>query len=229
MKRFVVRLVCMRELNSFAKLILLILGAGSLVACSASTAMNNKESKSASERAREENLSLATFGGGCFWCVETVFERLRGVKAVTSGYAGGHQPNPTYKEVCSGTTGHAEVVQIAYDSAEVEFSEILELFWLAHDPTTLNRQGADVGTQYRSIILVHDEAQREAAEASKTQAQAQFRDPIVTEIVPFEVFYAAEDYHQDFFSLNPTQPYCSAVIAPKVRKLEKHIQEINQR
>lgn len=162
----------------------------------------------------------ATFGGGCFWCTEAVFEKLDGVISVTSGYAGGHTPNPTYKQVCTGETGHAEVVQIEFDPARITYEQLLQVFWLAHDPTTPNRQGADVGTQYRSIILYHDEAQRQAAERSKDEAQKHFSRPIVTEIVPLKAFYPAEHYHQDFFRNNPRQVYCQAVIAPKLKKLE---------
>ncbi|RME90098.1 MAG: peptide-methionine (S)-S-oxide reductase [Verrucomicrobia bacterium] len=162
----------------------------------------------------------ATLGGGCFWCLEAVFERLDGVLAVTSGYAGGHTPHPTYKQVCTGETGHAEVVQIEFDPRRISYDQLLEVFWLAHDPTSLNRQGADVGTQYRSIILYHDEAQRKAAERSKAEAQKHFSRPIVTKIVPLKAFYPAENYHQDFFRNNPSQPYCQAVIAPKLKKLE---------
>lgn len=163
---------------------------------------------------------LATFGGGCFWCVEAVFELLDGVKSVVSGYAGGQTDNPTYRQVCEGTTGHAEVVQIEYDPKKISFERLLEVFWMCHDPTSLNRQGADVGTQYRSIILFHDEAQKAKAEQSKAAAAAEFTRPIVTEIVPLTKFYVAEAYHQDYFRLNPTQGYCQAVIAPKVKKLK---------
>lgn len=165
-------------------------------------------------------LETATVGGGCFWCVEAVYERLPGVVSVTSGYAGGQTENPTYKQVCTGTTGHAEVTQIAFDPAKVSYSKILEVFWQAHDPTTLNRQGADEGTQYRSVIFYHDEKQKLLAEKSKLAAQAQFRNPIVTEIVPLKKFYPAEDYHQGYFDDNQRQPYCQAVIQPKLEKLE---------
>jgi peptide-methionine (S)-S-oxide reductase len=161
----------------------------------------------------------ATFGGGCFWCVEAVFETEPGVKSVTSGYAGGHADRPTYRQVCDGDTGHAEVVQIEFDPAVVTYERLLELFWDAHDPTTLNRQGADVGTQYRSIILFDDEAQRVSAEKSKATAQQRFDRPIVTEIVPLRKFFAAEDYHQDYFRLNGHAPYCRMMIAPKLHKL----------
>jgi peptide-methionine (S)-S-oxide reductase len=163
---------------------------------------------------------FATFGGGCFWCVEAVYERLPGVRAVTSGYAGGHTENPTYKQVCGGDTGHAEVAQIEFDPTKISYTKLLEVFWQAHDPTTLNRQGADVGTQYRSVIFYHDEKQKLLAEKSKIAAQAEFNKPIVTEIVPLKKFYAAEDYHQGYFDDHKTAPYCQAVIAPKLEKLE---------
>ena len=161
----------------------------------------------------------AVFGGGCFWCVEAVFENVPGVASVTSGYAGGKSPDPTYEEVSSGRSGHAEVVKIDYDPATVSYDELLALFWKAHDPTTLNRQGADVGTQYRSVILVANDAERAAAEASKAAAQKDFKDPIVTEISMLEKFYPAEDYHQDFSRNNPGHPYTRAVIAPKLKKI----------
>lgn len=163
---------------------------------------------------------LATLGGGCFWCLEAVFERVDGVLAVTSGYAGGRTETPTYKQVCEGDTGHAEVVQIEFDPQKVSYPKLLSIFWEAHDPTTLNRQGADVGTQYRSIILYHTEAQRQAAEQSKVQAQGRFAKPIVTEIVPLTKFYPAEAYHQDYFRKNPNAPYCQVVIRPKLQKVE---------
>ena len=167
-------------------------------------------------------LALATFGGGCFWCTEALLETLDGVHSVVSGYAGGHKENPTYKEVCAETTGHAEVVQVSYDASVITFNELLSYFWQAHDPTTLNRQGNDVGTQYRSVILYHDEEQKLAAESSKSQAAGSFDDPIVTEIVKFEKFYPAEAYHQDFFRKNPNQGYCYFVIRPKLKKFGKN-------
>lgn len=169
--------------------------------------------------------ALATFGGGCFWCLEAVYELMPGVTAVTSGYAGGHKVDPGYKEVCEGTTGHAEVVQIAYDPHQVSYEKLLETFWEIHDPTSLNRQGADVGTQYRSIILFHDEAQKEAAEKSKAKTQMELSRPIVTEIVPLLKFYPAEDYHQDYFRNNPEQAYCQAVVRPKVEKFKKKLHQ----
>jgi peptide-methionine (S)-S-oxide reductase len=166
---------------------------------------------------------LATFGGGCFWCVEALFDRLEGVLSVESGYAGGSTPSPTYKQVCSGSTGHAEVVQVRYDPAKVSYDQLLEVFWKTHDPTTPNRQGADVGTQYRSIILVHDDEQRRVAEDLRRRLEEAkvFDAPIVTEIAPYDRFWPAEDYHQGYFDGNPGQPYCRVVIAPKVEKLEK--------
>lgn len=165
------------------------------------------------------SFQLATFGGGCFWCVEAIFQQQSGVSNVVSGYAGGEEENPIYQSICSGTTGHAEVIQITFDPKLVSFEELLRLFWCSHDPTTLNRQGNDVGTQYRSIILYHFDEQREAAEKSRGQAQEYFEDPIVTEIVALEKFYPGEDYHQDYYVKNPHQGYCSFVIRPKLEKL----------
>ena len=161
-----------------------------------------------------------TFGGGCFWCMEAVFQRLKGVKSVASGYAGGKNANPTYQQVCTGETGHAEVVQLEYDPAEVNFETLLKVFWAAHDPTTLNRQGADHGTQYRSVIFYENDAQKAAAEKSTAAAQPEFKDPIVTQIVPLTAFYKAENYHQNYFNENAGRnPYCSVVIRPKLTKL----------
>lgn len=184
---------------------------------SSSTNMNVTKSTNSTER--------ATFGGGCFWCLEAVFERLEGVVAVTSGYAGGQKDDPTYKEVCSGKTGHAEVIQIEFEPGKISFNQLLEVFWAAHDPTTLNRQGADVGTQYRSVIYYQNEAQRAAAEKSKAEAQKQFTDPIVSEIQPLTRFYPAEGYHQDYYRNNESQPYCQAVIRPKLEKLKKKLEK----
>src|SRR3954469_22239889 len=164
---------------------------------------------------------LATLGGGCFWCTEAVIERLPGVKKVTSGYSGGTMPNPSYDDVCTGETGHAEVIQVEFDPAVISYEKILEVFFEAHDPTTLNRQGADAGTQYRSVIFYHNEEQQKAAARAKIAAQALWPDPIVTEIAPLKKFYAAEGYHQDYFRRNPNQGYCSFVIRPKVKKLEE--------
>jgi len=164
------------------------------------------------------NEAKALLGGGCFWCIEAVYNRVKGVKSALSGYAGGAMPNPTYKAVCTGATGHAEVVQITFDPSVVTFEELLDIFWTIHDPTTLNRQGADVGTQYRSVIYYYDEAQKEAAKASAAKAQEGLRDPIVTELSPAPEFFLAEEYHQRYYDLNPTQGYCQVVIAPKVQK-----------
>ena len=168
-------------------------------------------------------LERATLAGGCFWCTESVFDELRGVESVVSGYSGGHKDSPTYQEVCTGTTGHAEVIQIEFDPAEIDFSDILRVFFTVHDPTTLNRQGGDIGTQYRSSVFYHSEAQKQAAEdvIREIDAAAIYPNPIVTEVVPFEKFWPAEDYHQEYFVNNPNQPYCSAVIAPKVAKFRK--------
>ncbi|MEX2156620.1 MAG: peptide-methionine (S)-S-oxide reductase MsrA [Gemmatimonadales bacterium] len=174
---------------------------------------------------------LATLAGGCFWCLEAVFEQLRGVTKVQSGYAGGHVPNPSYQAVCTGTTGHAEVVQIAFDPAAISYRDLLGVFFTLHDPTTLNAQGGDVGTQYRSAIFYHDDAQRRAAEEVVRELEAEhvFDDPIVTEIVPLTAFYPAEEYHREYYRRNPNQPYCRAVIAPKVAKLRaKYLAKLKQ-
>lgn len=164
---------------------------------------------------------LATLAGGCFWCLEAVFQQLRGVTKVVSGYTGGTVPNPTYKAVCTGETGHAEVTQVSFDPTVISFRDLLDIFFTIHDPTTLNRQGADEGTQYRSAIFYHSPAQKAEAERAIADLAAAkvWDDPIVTEIVPLETFYPAEDYHQDYYARNASQPYCRAVIAPKVAKL----------
>ena len=169
------------------------------------------------------NLETATLAAGCFWCVEAVFDDLQGVEDVVSGYSGGHTDNPTYREVCSETTGHAEVVQIRFDPNVISFKEILQIFFTVHDPTTLNRQGNDIGTSYRSAIFYHtDEQKRTAEEIIREVTEAGIYDkPIVTEVTKFDKFYPAEDYHQEYFANNPTQPYCAAVVAPKVAKFRK--------
>lgn len=166
----------------------------------------------------------ATLAGGCFWCLEAVFDELKGVDSVESGYSGGHVPNPSYRAVCTGTTGHAEAVQIVYDPQVISYEDVLKVFFSIHDPTTLNRQGADVGPQYRSAIFYHDEAQKAAAEkVIREITEAGIWDrPIVTEISPLKDFYRAEDYHQEYFANNPYQPYCMAIVAPKVLKFRKH-------
>lgn len=161
-------------------------------------------------------------GGGCYWCVEAVFQRLEGVKAVKSGFSGGHVKNPTYEQVCKENTGHAEVVQIEFDPAVLTLDKLLDVFFVSHDPTTLNRQGRDVGESYRSVIYYANDDQKKAADAAKVRAKKEWKDPIVTEISPFKEFYAAEDYHQNYFNLNKDKnPYCSVVIAPKLNKLLK--------
>lgn len=175
----------------------------------------------------DKNLEVATLGGGCFWCLEAIYQDVVGVEKIASGYSGGHVVNPTYEEVCGKGTGHAEVVQITYDPDVISYDDILYIFWRIHDPTTPNRQGNDVGPQYRSIILYHNEAQKAVAEQSMTAASAAglWSNPIVTEIVPFEVFYEAEGYHQNYFNDNRMQPYCMMVIDPKVRKFRKSFQD----
>jgi peptide-methionine (S)-S-oxide reductase len=188
-----------------------------LIGASAGTAQTRNMNSSTNQT------EIATLGGGCFWCTEAEFQMLPGVKSVTSGYAGGTKENPTYKEVCTGDTGHAEVIQVEFDPKVVSYEKVLETFWEAHDPTTLNRQGPDSGTQYRSIILYSSEAQKAAAEKSKAEAQKHFKQPIVTEIVPLTKFYKGEDYHQDYYRANPNQPYCRMVIRPKVEKFEKKL------
>lgn len=169
----------------------------------------------------ETKTQLATLGGGCFWCLEAFYETFEGVKAVVSGYTGGQTLNPTYKQVCNGDTGHAEVVQIEFDPAKISYEQLLEIFWEIHDPTTLNRQGNDVGTQYRSAIYYHDEAQKQAVEKSLAAAKKKFDKPITTEVAALGKFYVAEEYHQDYFRRNPNQPYCAYVISPKLQKLQK--------
>ncbi len=168
-------------------------------------------------------MEIATLGAGCFWCVEAVFQNLKGVEKVVSGYSGGKIKNPTYREVCSGLTGHAEVCQITFDPAVLSFTELLEVFWQTHDPTTLNRQGNDIGTQYRSVVFYHTENQKDIATKVKDKLNAEkvYPDPIVTEISAFEAFFEADNYHQDYFNMNGEQPYCSFVIRPKVEKFKK--------
>lgn len=194
-----------------------------LSACLQDTGKKMKMSsdKSLSEL-QDKNYETATFGAGCFWCVEAIFQDLKGVERVESGFSGGHVKNPAYREVVNGDTGHAEVCNIIFNPDSISFEELLEVFWTTHDPTTLNRQGNDVGTQYRSAIFYHNEEQKKLAEASKKQVAPQiWDDPIVTEITEFDAFYPAENYHQDYFNLNPNQGYCRVVIAPKVQKFRK--------
>lgn len=176
-----------------------------------------------SQNKKASNLETITLGGGCYWCVEAVYENLDGVKSVVSGFSGGKNANPTYEEVCTGTTGHAEVVQITYDKSVTDINEIFKVFFTVHDPTTLNRQGADVGTQYRSVIFYKNEEQKKAAQniiAELNKAKV-YNSPIVTKVEPFKAFYKAEDYHQNYYANNKNQPYCKMVIQPKIEKFEK--------
>jgi peptide-methionine (S)-S-oxide reductase len=178
-----------------------------------------------------KNTETATLAAGCFWCVEAVFDDLKGVISVESGYSGGHTENPTYREVCSETTGHAEVVNVTFDPQEISFKEILQVFFSVHDPTTLNRQGNDIGSSYRSAIFYHDDEQKRIAEEviKEVTAEGVYDDPIVTEVTPFDKFYIAEDYHQEYFANNPTQPYCAAVVAPKVSKFrQKYVSRLKK-
>jgi len=201
--------------------VLVLLLAGMIISLSGLSPVpeNLADGEKSMSAGSNNSTEVATLGGGCFWCVEAVYERIDGVQSVVSGYAGGQKDNPTYEEVCTGTTGHAEVVQVYFNPEVISYEEILDQFWKAHDPTTLNRQGADVGTQYRSIILYSSEAQAQAAERSKVKAAAHFDDPIVTEIVPLSTFYEAEKYHQDYYENNPFAGYCTFVIRPKLQKL----------
>ncbi len=182
---------------------------------------------SAPADAVEAKTETAVVGGGCFWCVEGAYKIVPGILKITSGFAGGITENPTYKQVCEGDTNHAEVVQVEFDPAKITYKDVIDLFWDLHDPTTLNRQGHDVGTQYRSIILYANEEQKKLAEQSKAEAKSKFSDPIVTEIVPLKKFYSAEAYHQDYFANNPNQPYCQAVVGPKIAKFKKKLAERN--
>ncbi len=204
---------------------------GTVIGCSpisdgTSFADDPPKTENAGEETMEKSdkkMELATFGGGCFWCVEAVFQRMKGVEKVVSGYAGGTTENPTYEQICTGRTGHAEVVQITYDPDEAQFKDLLEVFWKTHDPTTLNRQGADVGTQYRSVIFYHNEDQKKIAEEYKEKLDKSgiFKNPIVTQIEPFTKMYVAEDYHQNYFNLNPRNPYCQTVVKSKVDKFRE--------
>jgi peptide-methionine (S)-S-oxide reductase len=201
---------------------LLTLTAFSCAGCEEAKTHINKQEKNKMS-AEDIKTETATFGSGCFWCTEAIFERVNGVLDVISGYAGGHVNNPTYEEVCNGTTGHAECTQIIFNPDVISYDELLEIFWKTHDPTTLNRQGSDVGTQYRSVIFYHNEDQKQKAEYYKKKLEDEkiWKDPIVTEISPLTKFYIAEKYHQDYYENNPYQGYCSFVITPKVEKFEK--------
>jgi peptide-methionine (S)-S-oxide reductase len=203
-------------LAKYTGIIFVAIFAMAFQACAQKTGKQQKQMENS-------NLELATFGAGCFWCVEAIFQRVDGVEKVVSGYSGGHVKNPTYKDVCNGTTGHAEVCQLSYDPNKVSYDELLEIFWQTHDPTTLNRQGNDVGTQYRSVVFYHNEKQKELAEKYKIELDKAgiYNDPIVTEISAYDKMYIAENYHQNYFNENGSQPYCSFVIQPKVDKFKK--------
>lgn len=179
------------------------------------------------ENNKSEDLGIATFGNGCFWCTEAIFLELKGVTSVKSGYSGGHVKNPSYKEVVKGVTGHAEAIQIKYDPKQITYAEILEVFWSTHDPTTLNRQGNDIGTQYRSVIFYHNQDQKQQADTFKKRLNDEkvFQNPVVTEISAFSEFYVAEDYHQNYLANNPNQPYCVYVVQPKLDKFRKVFSE----
>lgn len=183
-----------------------------------------ESNKAMNENKQADDLEVTTLGGGCFWCLEAVYDQLKGVTDVVSGYAGGTVPNPSYEQVCTGSTGHAEVVQVTFDPSEISFRDILEVYFSIHDPTTLNRQGADVGTQYRSVIFYHNERQKEIAEEmiEELEAEGAFEDPIVTQVEPLDAFYPAESYHQEYYQNNPRRPYCRVVVAPKVKKFQKN-------
>lgn len=223
-------------MNSFLVLISMLV---ILIGCKQSSSQNHKNEKVRMNQAEESKLQTATFGSGCFWCTEAIFERIKGVNSVVSGYSGGNVPNPTYEAVCTGKTGHAEVIQLTFEPKIVSYDALLEIFWKTHDPTTLNRQGADVGTQYRSVIFYHNDDQKKKAESYKSELSKAgiWNDPIVTEISPFTKFYGAEKYHQDYYEQNPNQGYCAFVITPKLEKFEKifkdklktHTTEVNQK
>lgn len=202
--------------------LLVMLGVLSLSACRPGQAEESQKVSASEGESSSGKLETATFGSGCFWCTEAVFQRLEGVEKVVSGYTGGHVENPTYEQVCTGLTGHAEVIQIQYDPEKISYTELLEVFWKTHDPTTPNRQGPDVGPQYRSAVFYHNGQQREQAEKYKQKLDAAqiFNGPIVTEITAIEKFYAAEEYHQNYFNENRRQSYCRFLITPKIKKFE---------
>lgn len=196
---------------------------GSIMACKQAGSGTTQFNNLTDETMNGNNFEIATLGAGCFWCVEAIFQQVEGVKKVASGYSGGQRENPTYEQVCSGATGHAEVIQVTFDPSIVSYQEILEVFWGVHDPTTLNRQGADTGTQYRSVIFYHNDEQKKTASElkDKLNKSGAFENPVVTEIAPFDKFYVAENYHQDYYNRNGSQPYCSIVIRPKIEKFRK--------
>jgi peptide-methionine (S)-S-oxide reductase len=219
----------MKNLQSIKKAVTFVTAIFFISACgqnktaSNQVTMNSEPTPSIKHEDPNQPIDTATFGAGCFWCIEAIFQRLEGVISVKSGYSGGTVKNPSYKEVCSGVTGHAEVTQITYDKRKISFDELLEVFWKTHDPTTLNSQGNDFGTQYRSAVFYHNEEQKQKAEKYKKELNEAkvYPNPIVTEIRPFTVFYPAEDYHQNYYNQNGSQGYCKFVIQPKVEKFEK--------
>jgi peptide-methionine (S)-S-oxide reductase len=206
-------------MKTFITAVIAVMASLSLTGCNQQTAQINNEDINM----QNIKTDTVTFGSGCFWCTEAIFQQLNGVLKVESGYSGGARPNPTYEQVSSGASGHAEVTQITYDPSVITFEDLLEVFWKTHDPTTLNRQGADVGTQYRSVIFYHNEAQKQLAESykAKLDASGAWNNPIVTEISAFKAFYKAEDYHQNYYNNNKRAPYCTFVIGPKLEKFEK--------
>jgi peptide-methionine (S)-S-oxide reductase len=213
-------------MKTFRTMLIIVLFAFIIQSCS----FVRKEQKSVKnpevDKIMSTNLDTVIFGAGCFWCVEAIFQNLKGVQSVESGYSGGTVENPSYKEVCTGTTGHAEVAKIIFDPSVISYDELLEVFWTTHDPTTLNRQGADVGSQYRSVIFYLNDKQKESAEKSKKEIAPQiWDDPVVTEITPLTNFYKAEDYHQNYYNENPEQSYCKYVINPKLEKFKKKFKE----
>lgn len=192
---------------------------------------NGQDSKKEplTKKKMDKKLEYITFGGGCFWCVESCFNMLKGIDSAVSGYSGGHKTNPTYEEVCTGETGHAEVVQLAYDPAVISYEQLLDVFFFLHDPTQLNRQGNDIGTQYRSVIYYNNDHEKQKAEEAiaKINESGKYADKVVTELTKFEKFWPAEQYHQGYYNANPNQPYCSAVVGPKVAKFKKHYGDLN--
>jgi peptide-methionine (S)-S-oxide reductase len=226
-KKLLIVIYTMHSTITFTKhflLVILLIGA-----CNANTPSNLKMTQENKINPITTN-QTATFGAGCFWCVEAVFQQVKGVQTVVSGYMGGSIKNPTYREICSGLTGHAEVCQIAFDSTIVTFKELLEVFWLTHDPTTLNRQGNDVGTQYRSVVFYHNDEQKQLAETIKMKLDGSgvWPNPIMTEITPAQVFYPAEDYHQNYYNQNSEQSYCQYVIKPKLDKFNKVFEAVKK-
>lgn len=207
------------------KRILLFLNCFILLACNG---QESPQSLTKKQTMNQKHLQYITFGGGCFWCVEGAFQYLKGVESVVSGYSGGHQANPTYEEVCTGKTGHAEVVQIAYDPQIISYEQLMEVFFFLHDPTQLNRQGNDIGTQYRSVIFYNDEAEKHKAENAikVSEASGKWHGKYVTQLAKFEKFWPAEQYHQGYYEANPNQPYCSAVVGPKIAKFKEHFSKL---